>query len=47
MRTWYVGLNWDVELLLGSSEWCGVGVGLGCGRIVSNVWLQTWCVGLS
>ena len=42
-----MGLSWDVELLLGSSEWCGVGVGLGCGRIVSNVWLQTWCVGLS
>ena len=27
-----MGLSWDVELLLGNSEWCSVGVGLGCGR---------------
>ena len=29
-----------MELLLGSSERCDVGVGLGYGRIVSNVWQQ-------
>ena len=42
-----MGLSWDVELLLGSSGRCGVGVVPGCGRIVCNVWQRTWCVGLS